>query len=124
MYEIMIYEDNRGRSEIGDFLCELNANAHSNKNSRIRLKKFSEYIEILKAHGIYAGMPFVKHIAGTDLWELRPADDRVFFFCLSGNRIILLHHFVKKSRKTPRREIEKAQYNLIDFIEREGLKHD
>ena len=121
MYDIIIYEDRRGGSEIAEFLWELNTKANSDKNSRVRLKKISEYIEILKAYGTHVGPPFVKHITGTELWELRPADDRIFFFCLSGNRIILLHHFVKKSRKTPRREIEKAQYNLVDFLEREEL---
>jgi len=34
------------------------------------------------------------------------------------NRFILLHHFVKKTQKTPPREIDQAKRNLADFIER------
>ncbi|MGI6607181.1 MAG: type II toxin-antitoxin system RelE/ParE family toxin [Peptococcia bacterium] len=31
---------------------------------------------------------------------------------------ILLHHFLKKTKKTPRREIEQAKRNLTDYLER------
>ena len=33
---------------------------------------------------------------------------------------VLLHSFVKKSQKTPKREIEQAKRELADFKEREG----
>jgi len=38
-----------------------------------------------------------------------------------GAFFILLHHFVKKTRKTPRQEIDKAKRYLADFIERTRL---
>ena len=124
MYEIIIYEDKKGKSEIAEWLYDLNKKAKTDKNSRVRLKKVSGYIEILKAYGTQAGTPFIKHIQGTDLWELRPVRDRIFFFHLHNNRIILLHHFVKKSSKTPRREIEKANLNLKDFLRREEIYYE
>ena len=36
---------------------------------------------------------------------------------------VLLHHFVKKTQKTPRREIEKAKRELKDLKER-GLSNE
>jgi len=33
---------------------------------------------------------------------------------------VLLHHFIKKTNKTPLRDIEKAKAKLKDFIERHG----
>jgi len=36
------------------------------------------------------------------------------------DKFVLLHHFVKKTRKTPLREIETARAKLKDFIERYG----
>ncbi|MCR5197101.1 MAG: type II toxin-antitoxin system RelE/ParE family toxin [Pseudobutyrivibrio sp.] len=33
-------------------------------------------------------------------------------------RFVLLHQFVKKTQKTPRREIEQAKRELRDFLER------
>ena len=120
MYRIEIYENRNGESEIISLMEELNDKAKKDKSSRIRLRKIAEYIEILKKHGLQAGAPIIKHITNTELWELRPTNDRIFFFYRSGNTFVLLHHFVKKTRKTPQREIEKAQSKLIDYLEREG----
>jgi len=49
---------------------------------------------------------------------LRPLDDRIFFFYFRDNTFILLHHFLKKTKKTPRREIEQAKRNKADYLER------
>jgi len=65
----------------------------------------------------YIYEPYVKHI-DDEIWELRPLRDRFFFFCWHGDILVLLHHFVKGTQKTPPREIEKAKRNLKDFIER------
>ena len=35
-----------------------------------------------------------------------------------GGSFVLLHHFAKKTQKTPRREIEKAKRELKDLKER------
>lgn len=118
MFEVEIYEDSNGRSEIADLLEELNKKARTSKDSRIRLKKIAEYIELLKAHGTQIGAPVVKHIVNTNLWELRPTSDRIFFAYWEDNKFILLHHFTKKTQKTPAREIERAQRILADFLER------
>ena len=57
---------------------------------------------------------FFKHLEGTDgLYELRVkvGSDiyRIFCFFDEGNLIVLLHGFQKKSEKTPRNEIERAE---------------
>ena len=70
--------------------------------------------------GKLAGEPYIKHIEG-ELWELRPAQDRIFFVGYIEESYVLLHHFVKKTQKTPRREIEKAMREISDLKER-GLK--
>jgi phage-related protein len=120
MYEIEIYEDEKGDSPITEFIETLNRNAKTNKQERVRLKKIAEYIELLKAFGTRAGLPATRHIED-DIWELRPNNDRVLFAYWKDKRFLLLHHFVKKTKKTPRREIEKAKHNLKDFLERQGL---
>ncbi|MEW6625080.1 MAG: type II toxin-antitoxin system RelE/ParE family toxin [Bacillota bacterium] len=117
MYEIEIYEDKNGNSPITDFLEELNAKARASKQHRIRLKKISEYLQLLKAYGTRAGLPTTKHIDG-EIWELRPTNDRILFAFWKQDKFILLHHFVKKTQKTPKREIEQAKHNWNDFIER------
>lgn len=117
MFKINFYKDAAGRQPVKEYLDSLQKAADTSKDSRIKLKKIVEYIDILSQNGTRAGIPYVKHIDG-DLWELRPLRDRIFFFCWQGDHFILLHHFLKKSQKTPKREIEQAKRNLKDFIER------
>ena len=74
-------------------------------------------MKALSLYGTRLGTPFVKHIEG-DLWELRPLRNRIFFFYWKDNRFVLLHHFIKKSQKTPAKEIQRAKLNLKDFLER------
>lgn len=118
MFEIEFYEDKNGYSETAEWLMELDKKAHNSKEHRIRLKKFVEYMEILKQYGTYIGEPVVKHLTGTDLWELRPTRDRVFFVHILDNKFLILNHFIKKTEKTPIREIEKANRMLKDYLER------
>lgn len=92
--------------------------AHNSKEHRIRLKKFYEYAEILQHYGTYVGEPAVKSLTWTEFWELRPARDRVIFVHIINNKFLLLNHFIKKTEKTPPREIEKARCMLKDYQER------
>jgi phage-related protein len=61
------------------------------------------------------GEPHTKAF-GEGLFELRlkgaEGIARVFFCALVGRRIVMLHCFVKKSRRTPARELEIAQARL------------
>ena len=57
--------------------------------------------------------PYVKHVEGQrKLFEIRAKGKdgiaRVFYCTISGQKIILLHGFVKKTDKTPKREIDIA----------------
>ena len=54
------------------------------------------------------------------IWELRPGNNRVFYFCWRGDRFVLLRQFRKKSQKTPRREIERAKAERDDWLARKG----
>jgi phage-related protein len=53
---------------------------------------------------------------GDGLFELRlkgaEGIARVFFCTLIGRRIVMLHSFIKKSQKTPKREIDVAQTRM------------
>ena len=117
MFSIVFYKDRRGREPVKEYLEKLNASAEHNKEHRAKLKKIYEYLGVLSSTGTRAGMPYVKHI-GWDIWELRPVSDRIFFFWWNGVAFVLLHHFTKKSQKTPRREIERAKHHMKDFLER------
>jgi len=55
--------------------------------------------------------PYVKHLEGP-LWEMRMKGRdgiaRAVYITASGQRVVVVHVFVKKTEKTPRREIEIA----------------
>ena len=44
----------------------------------------------------------------------------VEFIREKDNKFVILHHFKKRTRKTPRKEIERAKRNLYDYLERQG----
>ncbi|MBX9613304.1 MAG: type II toxin-antitoxin system RelE/ParE family toxin [Burkholderiales bacterium] len=70
------------------------------------------------ALGPNLGEPHTKAF-GDGLFELRlkgaEGIARVFFCTLVGRRIVMLHSFVKKSNKTPPRELEIAESRLKEF---------
>lgn len=120
MFEIEFYEDGNGYSEIGEWVDEMDEKALTSKHYRVRLKKFSEYLQLLRQYGTRIGYPMVRHIDNTNLWELRPTSDRVMFAHILGNSFLLLSHFVKKTQKTPQREIDRAEKMLKEYLERRG----
>lgn len=117
MYKIIFYQDRRGKQPVKDYLVQLSK--RKDKDSRIKLNKYNEYISALSEYGLELCEPYIKHLAG-NIWELRPLRDRVLFAAWTGNSFVLLHYFMKTTQKTPKREIEKAQNLFKDFCERSG----
>ena len=93
----------------------------NDKNSRIKLNKINDYIEALSKYGTYLGEPYIKHLDG-EIWELRPLKNRIMFFAYDGKQFVLLSHFIKKTQKTPKREIDKAKRLMKDYLERNEEK--
>lgn len=119
MYSVEFYEDKNGESEVRDYLEQLSQEAIESKNARINKEKIFAYIRALQIYGTRIGNPIVKHIQG-DLWELRPLSNRIFFFYWKEYKFVLVHHYVKKSQKAPKKEIKKAMNNIKDWMERNG----
>jgi phage-related protein len=66
--------------------------------------------------------PYVKSIKGhSKLYEIRAKGKdgiaRVFYFTWYGERVVLLHGFIKKSTKTPRREIDVAVRRMAEVVQ-------
>ena len=120
MYHVYFYRDKSGREPVKEYL--MNLSLKKDKDSRIKAGKINDYIEILSRKGTLAGEPFVKHIEG-EIWELGPFRDRIFFVAWYNEGFVLLHSFMKETKKTPAREIQRAKRELADLIER-GLNHE
>ena len=120
-YTVEFYEKANGESDVWDFLEELRKRAKTNKDARIQYKQLSLYIQLLQDHGTLLPNDITKHL-DEDIWELRPGNNRVFYFCYRDGIFVLLHHFRKKTQKTPRREIEKAKAERDDYLSRREAK--
>jgi phage-related protein len=73
---------------------------------------FERIVEMIEAHGIERMRePYVKHLDGR-VWEMRMKGRdgiaRAAYVTATGRRVVVVHVFAKKTRKTPRREIEMA----------------
>jgi phage-related protein len=65
--------------------------------------------------------PYVKHVEGQrKLFEIRAKGKdgiaRVFYCTISGQKIVLLHGFIKKTDKTPKREIDIAVKRMQEVM--------
>lgn len=119
MFDIIFYKDKNGNSEIVNYLDELKEKSETDKNARINREKILTYMAALAEYGTRVGKPMVKHIEG-DLWELRPLSNRIFFFYWKDNKFVMVHHYVKKSQKAPKKELDQARRNMKDYLERNG----
>lgn len=68
---------------------------------------------MLSKDGLSLSEPYIKKI-DKEIWELRPLGDIILFASLY-NKFILLSVFMKKTQKTPKREIRKAKKFLEDY---------
>ena len=71
---------------------------------------------------------FFEHLTGTDgLWEIRIEFKsniyRIFCCFDEGNVVVLFNGFQKKSQKTPKSEIEKAQKLKVEYFEEKLMRN-
>ena len=91
------------------------------KQSLLVRKKIDWTLLILRSTRIVPEK-FLKNLTNTDgLWELRISAGngifRLFCFFDKGNLIILLNGFQKKTQKTPKNEIKKAERLKKEYYE-------
>lgn len=112
MWKIEFYEKENGEIPVQDFLLSV--------DKKMRAKAFKE-IDLLEEYGTNLREPYSKAIK-SGIFELRikVATDisRVFYFFFDGKKIVLTNGFIKKTQKTPEREIEKALQYKADYERR------
>ena len=77
----------------------------------MRAKVFGRLL-LLEEYGERLPMPFARHLED-GIFELRTPQGsnitRLLYFFFVGNRAIVTNGFVKKTQRTPRKEIERAK---------------
>ena len=84
--------------------------------------RFLRYAERMELYGPDLGMPHTRAMS-EGLFELRlkAAEGlvRVLYCTLVGRKIVMLHQFIKKSEKTPRKELEIARTRMKEVNDAE-----
>lgn len=100
-WEVISFESARGEQFVEKFIRSLD---------KATISKFTREANLLEKHGPSLGMPYSKKLT-RNLCELRirgKQEVRIIYGFI-GNKIYLLHGFLKKTQKTPMKEIEIAQ---------------
>lgn len=79
--------------------------------------KFIAIVNTMLDEGPDLGMPFTKAM-GSGLFEIRAKGHagiaRGFFCTIKNRKIVILHVFIKKTNKTPQKELELARKRLTE----------
>ena len=103
----VVYLNDAVRAEVESLSPELRA-------------KFRRIVELIRSKGLeQVREPYVKHLEGR-LWEMRLSGQniiaRVVYLAASGRRVVVLHAFVKKTEKIPRRALETARARAKEVV--------
>ena len=108
-WKVILYRTASGDYPVQEFIDSLEIKVQS---------KVKDSIKLLQGFGIRLGLPHVKKLTGTELWELRILGSdsiRVLYVAVTGKTFVLLHGFKKKKDKTPPKEIKIARYRLVEY---------
>ena len=109
-WEVVFYIDENGVKPVEEWILGLEENART-----VVLRN----LDLLEQLGVGIREPYVKHLE-KKLYEVRAKDRkgiyRIIYFAHTGKRFVLLHGFVKKTQKTPRKEIEMAKKRMMEMI--------
>ncbi len=111
-FKCYYYKTKEGKSPVEEFIDSL--------DKRTQLKFFYKK-ELLEEFGPKLPYPHAKYI-GDNIFELRfkgiEGQIRVLYFFFYKNSIIFTNGFIKKTKKTPRKEKQIAINRRKEFLER------
>ncbi|MEK7476685.1 MAG: type II toxin-antitoxin system RelE/ParE family toxin [Candidatus Coatesbacteria bacterium] len=113
IYRLRFYETRRGTSPARDFLDSL--------AERVRAKA-AVWLGLLQERGPDLRRPYADVVEGA-IRELRVSHGRIevrLLYFVDGKDIVLTHGFVKKTRRVPAGEVEKALRCLDAWIAGKG----
>ena len=111
---VELYDRPDGTSPVAEFIEE--------QSPQNQAKIFGELDDMIEFALMDRGNK-LKHLEGK-LWELRfrgiGHQFRFTYFAHTSRRIVILHGFSRKTRKTPKRELNTARRRLQDYLDRHG----
>jgi len=111
--EIIFYRTENGKTPVEDFLDSLSDKV---------LKKVAWVLRLVSDLDHIPSTYFKKLINSDDIYECRIQFGsniyRIFCFFYDDTMVVLTHGIIKKTQKTPKNEIEKAESYKNDFLRR------
>ena len=120
--EIEFYSSEDGREPVAEFLDSLDSkmSAKDSLDSKMSAKLVG-LMEILEEKGTELRMPYSEHLED-GIFELRCKQGsnitRVMYFFYVGKKIVATNGFVKKTQKTPAKELKLAKERRADWLSR------
>lgn len=109
-YKCYFYESPTGQKPVEDFIASLGEQTQD---------KFIFKRGLLECFGPELRSPHTKPV-GNDMFELRfrggEGQVRILFFFFLRGQIILVHGFIKKSQKTPKKELKIALKRMKEYL--------
>ena len=110
--KIYYYLNSSGENVIRKFIISL----QKSQQAKIRRK-----LQLINDYGLTQANPRLRKLSGTPLWEIRILGQdniRIFYIVPEINSVLILHGFIKKSQKTPPKEIQTALKRYSDWQSR------
>lgn len=124
MYNVEFYETQDGKSQIWEFLEELRIKAATSKDARIQHKQASLYIELLQQNGTRLNENITKHLED-GIWELRPGNNRVFYFSSKTTPSFCSINSVRRHRRLQSAKLKRQNENAMTiYSERRTMNHE
>lgn len=82
--------------------------------NRLKRARVDRIYYLFEEYGRFLPNKYLKKLSG-DVWELRPGDVRLFL-CIKGDAGIIVHGILKKSQKTPKRDLDLATKRIKEEV--------
>ncbi len=107
-WKVIYYVSSSGENPVKQFL---------DANLKAKIKAFGIFSNI-EEYSLLSVIPHIKKLTGTPLWEIRILGKdsvRILYVTRQGKQVLLLHAFIKKTNKTPFKEINIALKRLREY---------
>lgn len=107
-WKVIYYISASGENHVKSFL-------DARPKAKLKALRILSHIE---EYGLEVAIPHIKKLTGTLLWEIRILGEdsiRILYVTKQEKTVYLLHAFVKKTDKTPKKDIDTALNRLNEI---------
>lgn len=109
-WKVVYYTSPTGDNPVSNFLDCIDKQTQS---------KILRVVANIEEYGLTSVIPHIKKLSGTPLWEIRilgKTNVRIIYVVPTRTSILLLHGFIKKTMKTPSKELEIASARYKQYL--------